>query len=54
MDTMTKEHEMDAGGHVGFRRFRIIVPLKDRIWIWIYYNKIPIDPIFYLLKGDYR
>ena len=20
---------------------------------WVYYNKIPIYPIFYLLKGDY-
>ena len=28
----------------------------DRIWLWIYYNKIPIYPIdsFYLYKGDYR
>ena len=26
----------------------------DRIWLWVYYNKIPIYPIFYLLKGDYR
>ena len=24
----------------------------DRIWLWVYYNKIPIHPIFYLLKGD--
>ena len=31
-----------------------IVPrLVDRIWLWVYYNKIPIYPIFYLLKGDY-
>ena len=21
---------------------------------WVYYNKIPIYPIFYLLKGDYK
>ena len=28
-------------------------PLVDRIWLWVYYNKIPIYPIFYLLKGDY-
>ena len=21
--------------------------------VWVYYNKIPIYPIFYLLKGDY-
>ena len=26
----------------------------DRIWLWVYCNKIPIYPIFYLLKGDYR
>ena len=28
-------------------------PLVDRIWLWVYYNKIPIYPIFYLLKEDY-
>ena len=28
-------------------------PQVDRIWLWIYENKIPIYPIFYLLKGDY-
>ena len=22
--------------------------------VWVYYTKIPIYPIFYLLKGDYR
>ena len=26
----------------------------DRIWLWAYYNKVPICPIFYLLKGEYR
>ena len=26
----------------------------DRIWLWVYYNKIPIYPIFYLLKGDHK
>ena len=24
----------------------------DRIQLWVYYNKIPGYPIFYLLKGD--
>ena len=24
----------------------------DRIWLWVYYNKIPIYPMFYLLKGE--
>ena len=24
----------------------------DRIWLWVYYNKIPIYPIVHLLKGD--
>ena len=28
-------------------------PEVDRMWLWVYYNKIPIYPIFYLLKGDY-
>ena len=28
-------------------------PYVDRIWLWVYYNKIPMYPIFYLLKGDY-
>ena len=26
----------------------------SRYNIWVYYNKVPIYPIFYLLKGDYR
>ena len=25
-------------------------PQVDRIWLWVYYNKIPIYPIFYLLN----
>ena len=25
----------------------------DRIRLWVYYHKISIYPIFYLLKGDY-
>ena len=25
-------------------------PKVDRIWLWVYYNKIPIYPIFYLLN----
>ena len=29
-------------------------PEVDRIWLWVYYNKIPIYRIFYLLKGGYR
>ena len=29
-------------------------PEVDRIWLWVYDNKMPIYPIFYLLKGDYR
>ena len=28
-------------------------PYVDRIWLWAYYNNIPLYPIFYLLKGDY-
>ena len=32
-----------------------LVPLEQiKIWLWACYNKIPIYPIFYLLKGDYR
>ena len=27
-------------------------PYVDRIWLWVYYTKIPLYPIFYLLKGD--
>ena len=26
------------------------LPQVDRIWLWVYCNKIPIYPIFYLLK----
>ena len=29
-------------------------PKVDRLWLWAYYNKILIYPIFYLLKGDYE
>ena len=29
-------------------------PKVDRIWLWAYYNKIPIYSICYLLKGDTR
>ena len=29
-------------------------PSVDRIWAWVYYNTIPIHPIFYLLKGDHK
>ena len=28
-------------------------PYVDRIWLWVYYSKNPVYPIFYLLKGDY-
>ena len=28
-------------------------PEVDKIWLWVYKNEIPIDPIFYVLKGDY-
>ena len=28
-------------------------PYVDRIWLRLYYNKIPIYPVFYLIKGDY-
>ena len=41
---------------VGFRAqdqvFKVYSPPSvDRIWLWVYYNKTPIYPIFYLLKG---
>ena len=28
-------------------------PLVDRIWLWVYYHKIRMYLIFYLLQGDY-
>ena len=28
-------------------------PQVNGIWLWVYYNKIAVYPIFYLLKGDY-
>ena len=28
--------------------------LQSRRWLWVYYNKIPIYPTFYLLEGDYK
>ena len=27
-------------------------PQIDGIWLWVYYNTIPIYPILYVLKGD--
>ena len=28
-------------------------PQVARIWLWVYHQKIPLYPIFYLRKGDY-
>ena len=27
---------------------------EDRVWRWVYYNEIPICPMFYLLQGGYN
>ena len=46
-----------ASGFWGVRQLghRIYSPPQvDRVWLWVYSNKISIYPIFYLLKGDYR
>ena len=29
-------------------------PEVDGIWLWVYCYKIPMHPVFDLLKGDYR
>ena len=29
-------------------------PYENRIWLWVYHNKIPRYPILSLLKGDYK
>ena len=29
----------------------MVPPKEDGRWLWVYYNKIPIYPIFYLLQG---
>ena len=29
-------------------------PWVDRIWLWVYDDRIPIYPRLYLLKGDYN
>ena len=29
-------------------------PQVDGIWLWVYYDKVAICRIFYLLKGDYN
>ena len=34
------------------RKIEYSPPLVDRMWLWVYYNKIPIYPISYLLTGD--
>ena len=41
-------------GLLGHGGSRYSPPLVDRIWFWVYYDEIPIYPIFYLLKGDYN
>ena len=38
----------------GFKYSEYSPPSVDRIWLWVYCNKIPIYPIFYLLKRDYK
>ena len=45
-----KAHDQAKAQHgLGF-----IAPLKYvDIWLWVYYYKIPIYPIFLLLKGDH-
>ena len=37
-----------------YRRATYSPPEVDRIWLWVCHNKIPIYPIFYLLKGGYN
>ena len=29
-------------------------PSVNRIWLWVYHDKIPIYPNLYLLKGDFK
>ena len=29
-------------------------PYVDRTWLWVVHNEIPIYPVFYVRKGDYR
>ena len=45
-------HRDSGNYYLGFRGYS--PPKVDRIWLWVYYNKIHIYPIFYLLKGGYR
>ena len=52
---MTKRNALEGLGGNSELEFRdYSPPLVDRIWLWVCSNKIPIYPIFYLLKGDYR
>ena len=43
------KYNYDTLRNVGFSPSSVI-----RIRLWVYYDKIPICPIFYLLKGEYR
>ena len=46
-----------AGVHVYGQSLKVWAcspPSVDRIWLRVYQNKIPIYPIFYLLRGDYN
>ena len=44
------ENEMETTEYVGMIRV-YSPPEVDRTWLWVKYNKIPIYPIFCLLKG---
>ena len=41
-----------APAHPGWVYNHYNLPKVDRLWV--YYNKIPIYPFFYLLQGDHR
>ena len=41
-----------VAGAIGICIYIYSPPLVDRIWLWVYHNKLPRYPTFYLLKGD--
>ena len=50
-------HRFHVGSSLGpkYMRFRYLNPktINLGIWLWLYYNKTPTYPTFYLLQGDY-
>ena len=51
---LSETHETLYGCCTDYRIEILLTAVKDNnppLWLWVYYNRVPIYPIFYLLKG---